>query len=204
MTGQINYEDNKLGQYIVQIASHPSVKTIVEVGTWNGLGTTRCVLHGLRESNKTDYNFISLECSPEMYAEAVRHNAENINDNFKLVFGKLINEEDITSWFDESTLNDEFKGWLQQDINWMRIAPNVLHTLPEKIDFLILDGGEFATYLEWVALRDRVQWVALDDNAALKCKKIREELLTSNDFKILVDDPTGSRYGCLIAKRLVN
>jgi hypothetical protein len=202
MTGQINYEDNKLGQYIVQIASHPSIKTIVEVGTWNGLGTTRCVLHGLKEANKTDYDFISLECSPEMYAEAVRNNAENINENFKLVFGKLVNEEDITSWFDADTLNEEFKGWLQQDINWMKNAPNVIDTLPEKIDFLILDGGEFATYLEWIALKDRVQWIALDDTAALKCKRIREELLTSTEFKILVDDPTGSRYGCLIAKRI--
>ena len=202
MPGQINYEDNKLGQYIVQIAAHPSIKTIVEVGTWNGLGTTRCVLHGLKEANKTDYKFISLECSPEMYAEAVRNNAENINDNFKLVFGKLVNEDDITSWFDASNLNEEFKGWLQQDINWMKNAPNVLDTLPEKIDFLILDGGEFATYLEWIALKDRVQWVALDDTAALKCKRIREELLASNEFKVLVDDPVGSRYGCLVAKRV--
>lgn len=202
MTGQINYEDNKLGKYIVQIASHPSIKTIVEVGTWNGLGTTRCVLHGLQETNKTDYNFISLECSPEMYAEAIRNNEKNINKNFKIVFGKIVNEDKITSWFDVTALTEEQKGWLQQDINWMKNVPNVLDTLPKKIDFLILDGGEFSTYLEWTALKDRVQWIALDDTASLKCKKIREELLLSNEFKILVDDPQGSRYGCLIAKRL--
>ena len=60
MTGQINYEDNKLGKFIVQIAENPNVKTIVEIGTWNGLGTTRCVLHGFQKANKTDYNFISI------------------------------------------------------------------------------------------------------------------------------------------------
>lgn len=202
MSGQINYEDNKLGKYIVQIASHPSIKTIVEIGTWNGLGTTRCVLHGLKEANKTDYDFISLECSPEMYAEAIHNNEKNINKNFKIVFGKVVDEDKITSWFDVTSLTEEQKSWLQQDINWMKNVPNVLDAFPQKIDFLILDGGEFSTYLEWTALKDRVQWVALDDTASLKCKKIREELLISNEFKILVDDPYGSRYGCLIAKRL--
>lgn len=202
MTGQINYEDNKLGKYIVQITSHPSIKTIVEIGTWNGLGSTRCVLHGLQEANKTDYNFISLECSPEMYAEATQNNFKNINEQFKIVFGKIVDENKVTSWFDINALTEEQKGWLKQDINWMKNAPNVIDILPQKIDFLILDGGEFTTYLEWTILKNRVQWVALDDTASLKNKKVREELINSKEFKVLVDDPNGSRYGCLVAKRL--
>jgi hypothetical protein len=202
MTGQINYEDNKLGKYIVQIAENPNVKTIVEIGTWNGLGTTRCVLHGFQKANKTDYNFISLECSPEMHAEAIKNNANNLNKNFKIIFGKVVSENDITSWFDVNSLSSEQKDWLRQDIIWMKNVPNVIETLPKKIDFLILDGGEFSTYLEWTALKDRVKYIALDDTSSLKCKKVREEILVSTDFKILVDDPHGSRYGCLIAERI--
>ncbi len=202
MTGQINYEDNKLGKYIVQIAENPNVKTVVEIGTWNGLGTTRCVLHGFKKANKIDYNFISLECCPEMYAEALKNNANNLNNNFKIVFGKIVSENDITSWFDVNSLSNEQKDWLQQDIIWMKNVPNVIETLPKKIDFIILDGGEFSTYLEWTVLKDRVKYVALDDTLSLKNKKVREEILVSTDFKVLIDDPNGSRHGCLIAERI--
>jgi hypothetical protein len=202
MTGQINYEHDALGKYLVEIAEHPSIKVIVEIGAWNGLGTTRCILHGLEKANKKEYKFISLECNPEQYINAVNNNCKKINKNFNLVYGKIIDESVITSWFDENELTQEQHDWLKQDVEWLAKVPNVLDIIPEVIDFLVLDGGEFTTYLEWSVLKERVNYVALDDSTTLKCKKIRQEIIDSNKFKILVDDPNGSRYGCFIAKRL--
>jgi hypothetical protein len=50
---------------------------------------------------------------------------------------------------------------------------------------LILDGGEYTTYPEYHKLKDRTNTIVLDDVNILKCKKIREELLSDSNFKLL-------------------
>jgi len=205
MTGQINYENNRLGQQIVALCKQADINTIVEVGTWNGLGTTRCVLQGLKEANKTDYTFVSFECCPEQYITAVNNNSKNINKNFNIIYGKLVDEEQIYTWLSRDTVGSEWPGhpwltWLDQDYNWMLKVPNTLYAVPEKIDFLILDGGEFTTYLEWHALKDRVTYCALDDTNVLKSSKIRAEVLNSPEFEIIEDNPHVTN-GFLIFKR---
>ncbi len=200
-TGQVNYEDNKLGRYLVDISGLPDVKTIVEIGTWNGAGTTRCILTGIKNSNKTDYDFTTLECSPEFYIIAIKNNCKIINKNMHFIHGKIVDEDLIDKWFDTSILSSEQYGWMLQDKGWMAEVPNVLDIIPQQIDFLVLDGGEYSTYLEWQLLKDRVKYVALDDTQALKCKRIREEVLADDSFEIIEDDLHGSRYGFLVFKK---
>jgi hypothetical protein len=199
-TGQINFEDNELGRYIVDICQYDDVKTIVEVGTWNGLGTTRCVIEGIQQSRKQNYEFISIECNKVMYDEAVSNNQLNISDNIKFLYGKLVDESVIDKWFDLSILTQEQIGWLAQDIEWMKQVPNIIDIIPKQIDFLILDGGEFSTYPEWLVLKNRVKYVALDDMTQLKCSKIREEIINNPDYIVIRDNVNGSRYGMTIFK----
>ena len=190
--GQINL-GSTLGDYISSLAKLPEVQTVVEVGAWNGLGSTRCVLDGL--AGKEDYLFKSYECNLDMYVKAVGNN--NLNANFQIIHGKLVEERDITDWFDINTLTAEQLGWLKGDLHWMSSSPNVFHTIPEKIDLLILDGGEFSTYKEWLLLKDRVTYVVLDDVLCLKTKRIRQELLGT--CEILLDCLT-ERNGFFIGK----
>jgi len=197
-TGQINFEDDILGQRIVEIAAHKSIAHIVEVGTWNGLGTTRCILEGLK--GKTSYNFLSFECNPEMYLQAIDNNKNKLNNNFSIHLGKLIDEDTIDNWFDRESLIPEQVMWLRQDKENMSKIPNLSFLLPEKIDFLLLDGGEFSTFHEWHLMKDRANYVVLDDTRCLKCKAIREEVLSSEKYKIL-EDNQGHRHGFLIFKK---
>ena len=199
MTGQINYESDELGRYIVDICKKPEVHTIVEIGTWNGQGSTRCIVQGLKESDKEDYKVVSLECWLDMYCTAVKNNAANLNNKFNIIHGKIADENRLTAWFDESILTNEQRGWLNEDRERMKQVPNVLPLVPEKIDFLILDGGEFSTYLEWELLKDRFTYCALDDTRELKCTKIREEVYNSDRFEVLVDD-TSARNGFMVFK----
>jgi hypothetical protein len=45
-TGQINMNGN-MGRQIYNICAMPNIKNIVEVGTWNGQGTTVCVMNAI-------------------------------------------------------------------------------------------------------------------------------------------------------------
>jgi len=200
--GQINFETGKLGQYLLHIAKDENIKTIIEVGTWNGLGSTRCILEGLKDRDINEYKFLSFECNPEMYSEAVKNNKEKLGNNFDIIFGKLVDEELLSSWFDVGILTDEQRGWLTQDYNWMKDISNVSEVIPEHIDFLVLDGGEYSTYLEWNLLKERFLYCALDDTMALKCNKIREEVLSQPNKYEIIDDNTQERNGYLVFKKL--
>ena len=55
-----------------------------------------------------------------------------------------------------------------------------------EIDLLILDGGEFSTYSEFQLLKSRVtKYVVLDDIFTRKCKKILQEVQSSNEFEVI-------------------
>jgi hypothetical protein len=195
-TGQINFEDSNLGKYIVNLVRQEDVKTIVEIGTWNGMGSTRCIKHGL--IGKKDYLFKSYECCKERYSDAILNNKDIISDKFQIILGKIVDESKIIQWFDIKTLSQEQEKWLKQDIEWMKEVPNVSHTLPTEIDLLILDGGEFSTYEEWKILAARTHYIILDDTLCLKTEKIRQEII--NNGISIIDDCLTERNGYFIGK----
>ena len=178
ITGQLNFETSAFGMLIVDMVKKDEIRTIVEIGTWNGMGSTRCILEGLK--GKVDYLFHSYECCDEIYKQAICNNTTSLGDQFKIILGKIVNEEDITAWFDDNDLTTRERGWLKVDLQNMQKVENVLHTVPTSIDLLLLDGGEFSTYPEYQLLKSRSRIIALDDTKTRKCKKIKEELLNSN------------------------
>jgi len=80
--GQIN-RGSKLGEYIFELAKNSEVKTIVDIGTWNGMGSTKCILDGVLNSKFTK-EVISLECNKLRYEEA-KINLGFLPPNFKLL-----------------------------------------------------------------------------------------------------------------------
>lgn len=57
--------------YDVIMKYRPS--SIIETGTYNGLGSTSAILHGLKDANIQRFSFISIECNPHNYAEAQKN-----------------------------------------------------------------------------------------------------------------------------------
>ena len=86
------------------------------------------------------------------------------------------------------------------DLKNCKMSTNYFTTLPPKIDLLILDGGEFSTYGEYSLLRDRFEYLIVDDTRALKGDKIREELLNSNNI-LIIHDEINKRNGFIVGKR---
>ena len=106
-----------------------------------------------------------------------------------------------TTLFRSDMKNDlHAKLWFYKDLENLKKSKNILDKLPEKIDFLILDGGEYSTYPEWNKLRKRTKIVFLDDTMIFKTSKIRKELLEDIDYKIIIDKPN-FRNGFAIFKK---
>ena len=61
--GQINM-DTSIGKMLYAFAQDDNITNILEIGTWNGLGSTKCIVSGL-QNRKTPYTFYSLECNEE-------------------------------------------------------------------------------------------------------------------------------------------
>jgi len=172
--GQI-VPQGRVGQLLIKTVQDPELKNIVEIGTWNGLGSTKCFLLGLQESTV----FYTIESNQEKIQIAQQNLTEWMKPNVNFLWGSILSPEDIVnpeSVFPELS-NAEFRRWHSVDMENIVRSPNVLSQLPEEIDFLLLDGGEFTTWYEFKLLFPRCKkWIALDDVLVSKCKKIREYL----------------------------
>lgn len=187
MTGQITL-NTKAGKTLLDISGLNGVNHIVEIGTWNGDGSTRCILKGIE--NKNDAEFITIESDKKMYAEA----ASRLPKNITSLYGSIIKLEEL----DESNLTPEEKAWLDSDLRNYNECPNVLSRIPKEIDLLVLDGGEFSTRAEFLKLKDRCRYIFLDDTHLRKNKLNRKDLLLSEDFAAIED--SGERNGWSLFK----
>ena len=198
MTGQINRGSN-LGERIFELAKKKEVQNIVDIGTWNGLGSTKCILDAVIGTKKEVY---SLECNKLRHEEA-KVNLGFLPGNFNLIHGTITDSQELMPLLD--TTSDVERGWLEDDINWMRSTPNVMDSLPENIDLCIMDGGEFSGFIEFNKLWKRCKIIVLDDtnkNACVKHCKTREFILENPElFEVIIDD-LFDRNGFLICQVL--
>lgn len=191
--GQITNDDehkdrNKLANWIRKFSSDDNHKTFLEIGTWNGLGSTKCFVDGFSNRKKDDYTFYSLECNYDKCegAKKLYKNYPNVHilnevinkgrpDNFKDIFPNL----NATA---ESLYSIDLQNIEQCDLFLDR------KDIPSRFDVLLLDGGAWSTYWEFQVLKNKCKYLMLDDSKTHKnlliAKEIREN---QDDWKILED-----------------
>lgn len=210
-----NYEYHKnrnLGQIhndafsndIKLIASNPQYKTFLEIGTWNGLGSTRAFANGFQNrSSGQDYIFYSLECNVDKCADALKLYKNNLNIH---ILNEVIWNEEPSDFYDifpQARDNALFKKWNEVDIINMKECDLFLKRpeIPDIFDVILLDGGEFTTYYEFQILKNRCKLLLLDDINSDKCKLIVDEIRSNpKEWKILRTQNV--RNGYLIAEKL--
>jgi hypothetical protein len=116
--------------------------------------------------------------------------------NVHYLFGKIIEVEDL----DQNNLSGAEQGWIRSDIEAMNQCPNVLGLLPNQIDFLILDGGEFSTRAEFLKLKDRAKTILLDDTRPRKNRLNFAELSEDVNYKTIIDSP--ERHGWAVFEKI--
>jgi hypothetical protein len=188
--GQIGIE-SKIGAFLLGCARNTEFKTYLEVGTWNGLGSTRCFIAGFN-SREQPFVFYSLECHPEK-SEFARQQYQHIPNVHILneVLTNEITEQHITEVFPILRYNTQFAYWNTVDLDNMKNKRVFLERkdIPEVFDVVLLDGGEFITWFEYLCIRDRCRILALDDTRTYKCTKIVEELkANTEEWELIFED----------------
>lgn len=191
--GQMN-ESTERWKLIQKTIKNNDFTNIVEIGTWKGMGSTLAVLTSMGDET----NFYSLESNFDFYKIA-KKNLESYNNKFKLIYGRIIEEKDVLEFTNDLILTNEQKSWLSEDLKNMNQCSNIYSDLPKKIDFLLLDGGEFSTYKEWELLKDRSRFVGLDDIKTFKCKKIYKEMLQDDSYELIEETNEGNGF-CIFLK----
>jgi len=179
------------GVLIKKTISKFKPETIMEIGTWKGLGSTLCIL----ESMDYECKFISFETNKSFH-DIAKKNLSNYENKVELVYGSIVTVDDILNFVSDKILSNDEKSWLKEDLEWIEKCDIVSDKVPNEIDFLLLDGGEFSTYPEWNFLKSRTKIVALDDIRVLKTSQIYSEL--SNDYSYSLLEQTNEGNGFAI------
>jgi hypothetical protein len=206
--GQVN-RGSKLDEIIYNLCLQDDIKNIVEIGTWNGMGTTKCIYDAISEK-KGEYLVYSLECNTEFHNIALINykNLPKLN-NFNMILGTIISPEDnkdpINNYDDiffNQCSRDIQNSWYIQDLENCKKVPNILSIIPDSIDLLILDGGEFSSFAEYQKLKDRTRYFILDDVNTIKNNEVAILMRKDTNYQIIHD--SDDRNGFLVSKKLNN
>jgi hypothetical protein len=195
--GQIN-DDNSLSTWIRDVCRDENNKVFLEVGTWNGLGSTRVFVDALK--GRTDTTFYSLECNSEKSAHARKFYEGVANVHILNEILVELTPEQVYEVFPEAKDDPEFNRWNTVDIENMKEC--AVFSSADRFDVVLLDGGEFTTWHEFQHIKDKCRYLLLDDTNANKCKKIVEEVKAHPETWKILGEEQSVRNGVMMLQRL--
>ena len=196
--GQIN-PDTEFGAFLKKIASYPDVHSIVDIGTWNGLGTTRCLAQGINGRN--DAHIYSYENNKEFWEIASQNWAGS--DNISVIYGRLTDKimsiAEIQGHRNFPRVEYGYKTWYVGEMQGFIESPLV--SPPETIDFVVIDGGEFTGQGDWeVVSKYKPKYIALDDTHVIKCADIEVELDSNPEYEKIISGTDRNGWAIFKAK----
>lgn len=208
--GQVHL-NTAFGRWLYSVAQIKELKTFLEIGTWKGNGTTLCTVSGILkrlEENPGEVHFYSFEANRTFHIEALNRYALKPYPFLHLVYGKvhtdgLMTKEEIESHPYFAHVKTHYDLWYGQDCIDYKECPFInLDYLPESIDVLILDGGEFSGYGDWEALKKKnPKIVCLDDTCVMKNERVYKELKEDKTWQLLAGDEA-DRHGWAVFGKL--
>jgi hypothetical protein len=201
VTGQIR-RGTDFGEFIYDLASKEGSKEWIEIGSWNGLGSTFCILDGFAQRLEENPHLYSFELDPMMCGVAKENLSEHIafgcvdfiqdkltSDLYK-PFPEIIEDSKhfILHYEREKALYTEAKGFKP----------------PVKPEVALLDGGEYSGSLDWIHLdKSNLKWLLLDDTNVTKNSNLVKELKEASEWKLVREEIT-DRNGWAVFQRIMS
>lgn len=191
--GQIN-RDTKEGQILERLIKQNKIAKVLEIGTWNGLGSTKTILEVLEE-NIDEYYFTSIESDVIFYKRALKNLQDKLNKNVQILLGRIIEIEELPDIedidFEKFGFDPKNIEWYIQDLRRYKKIENIYHLLPKEFDLIFLDGGEFSTYPEFLKLYKKTKFLCLDDTDTYKQFDVIKYINENKDTFEIYEEMTG-------------
>ena len=212
--GEITKQD-AFGKAIIDTVANNKIQTVVEIGSWDGTGSTQCFIEGMQ--NFENKRLICLEVFTDRFKQLCNntsnynwikcYNQSSISYNNMLYkdFNKIWespfnfipkqningnNKPVVNQWFieDIKTINNYKTGYIEDHLN-------------DIYDAVLIDGSEFTGYSEFILLKDKVNFFILDDSySAFKTSQVVDELSKDKDWELIANNKH-TRNGWAIFKR---
>ncbi|MBV5322402.1 MAG: hypothetical protein JZU60_01045 [Ilumatobacteraceae bacterium] len=188
------------------MASNPHVKTILEIGSSSGQGSTEAFVEAIRvRQDKQSVRLFCMEVSKERFANLAKAYA---NDTFvkcynmsSVALNEFPRREEVVNFYNttHTILNayqlDQILGWLQADINYVVSSGlhfNGIHRIKQEnqidiFDLVLIDGSEFTGEREYYAVAGS-RIIALDDINAHKCFNVYHMLKNHASYRLVIEN----------------
>jgi hypothetical protein len=191
--GEINLND-EFGAAILDTIKKYKINKILEIGSWDGTGSTKCFIEALRSIEGAsltclevrEERFNQLIKNTEPYAFVDCYNKSTIsqktflNKNFDEIWNSKYNKIRNTS-------RNIAESWYNEDMNLLsKTSVGFLEENNDSYDGVLIDGGEFYGYSEYNLLKNRCKAFFLDDCVyGFKNRQVGEELEASPDWELI-------------------
>ena len=92
-------ENTERGMVLINVLKEIKPKTIVEIGTWKGLGSTKCIIDSIDETS----NFISIESNYDFYQTAKNNLSKHV-DKVNLLYGTIVTDKEVNKFMEKKRL----------------------------------------------------------------------------------------------------
>jgi len=195
-SGQIRLTQ-ELGQWISKYAEDERFTKYVEIGTWNGRGSTCCFYDGFVKRT-SPYALQSYEIFPPRVEEATSL-WKGVPD-IHIIRGRILKDEDCPVFYEvRKVFPNVNESWHSEDIRNFWSCQYVPLDSPEVV---LLDGAEYLTYFEFQKLKhmDSIQAFLLDDTGTDKCRHAFEYLASNREWKLIANG--SDRNGWAVFERV--
>jgi hypothetical protein len=196
-TGQIQLIQ-PFGQWISKYAEDTRFHKYLEIGTWNGRGSTCCFYDGF--SKRSDSPTLqSYEINEHRFKEA--RSLWSSVPQIHIQYGRILENSQCPIFYEVRKVFPNVKEeWHTEDIKNFWNCPYIPIDSPEVV---LLDGAEYLTYFEFQQLKKEssIQVYILDDICSEKCAWIYQYLTNNSDWKEIASSKT-ERNGWAIFERV--
>jgi len=169
------------GDCLRRLGADTRYQKFVEIGTWNGRGSTLCLLEGMAEQGKGYHPTLrSVEANEAAAAAAKELWGWRAGVPIKVFHGRLCKEMmgdgEILAHplYQKVMAHHRLHGQAER----RDFADAPLLSFSDGADVVVADGGEFSGWSDWLAVRAlRPKVVCLDDTEVMKNEKVLREML---------------------------
>jgi hypothetical protein len=195
--------NSELGQWLTRLAARPDVKTILEIGSSSGEGSTAALVEGMKQNGRAELFCVELSQVrfQALQARYARNEKVHCFCGLSVHPDGLLSPQEVKDFYDHCKTNlnkyplAEVQRWLAQDIEYLKRHPvpvDVIAAIKEgckcdTFDLVLADGGAFCGLADAMAvLGSRI--IVLDDWLDVKNWDSYDMLAGDTRYELVAQD----------------